>query len=74
MTIDAVPGEINMLINRMGGRTFLLTAGCGMATTVLCWNGKIDGGTYAAVIIATVGAYIGGNTVRGVKQDKGAAP
>jgi hypothetical protein len=74
MTIDAMPGEINMLINKMGGRTFLLTAGCGVATTVLCWYGKIDGGIYAAVVLGTVGAYITANAVRGVKQDKGVAP
>lgn len=70
MSIDAVTGDVNMIINKLGGRTFLLTLGCGAATAALCWAGKIDGTTYAAVIIATVGAYIGGNTVRGVKQDK----
>ncbi|WP_341918704.1 hypothetical protein [Polaromonas sp. YR568] len=70
MTIDAVTGDINMLINRMGGRTFLLTVGCGITTTVLCWYGKIDGTTYAAVVLGTVGAYITANAVRGVKQDK----
>lgn len=59
-----------LLINRLGGRTFLLTLGCGVATTVLCWHGKIDGNFYMLTIIATVGAYIGGNTVRAVKQDQ----
>ncbi len=70
MGIDAVTGDVNMLINKAGGRTFLLTVGCGLATTVLCWYGKIDGTTYAAVVLGTVGAYITANAVRGVKQDK----
>lgn len=72
MTIDAVTGDVNMIINKLGGRTFLLTLGCGAATTALCWAGKIDGGIYAAVVLGTVGAYITANAVRGVKQDKAA--
>jgi hypothetical protein len=50
------------LITQLGGRRFILTLGCGMATTMLVWFGKIDGMTYSAVIIATVAAYITGNT------------
>jgi hypothetical protein len=73
MSIDAVTGDVNMIINKLGGRTFLLTLGCGAATTALCWAGKIDGTTYAAVVLGTVGAYITANAVRGVKQDKGAS-
>ena len=72
MSIDAVPGDLNLWINRMGGRTFLITLGCGIATSVLCWFGKIGEGTYSVVILGTVGAYIGANAVRGVQQDKAA--
>ncbi len=50
-----------MILNAMGGRKFLATIGCGFATTLLCWFGKIDQGTYSMVTIATVGAFITGN-------------
>lgn len=56
-----------MNIANFGGRRFLLTVGCGLATTALVWYGKIGDGVYATVIIATVGAYITGNTVQKVK-------
>lgn len=49
-------------LERLGGRRFLLTLGCGVMTTALTWFGKIGGEVYATVIIATVGVYIGGNT------------
>lgn len=59
------------LIARLGGRTFLLTLGCGVVTSVLVWFGKIDGGTYATVTLGTVGAYIAANAVQKVKQIAG---
>lgn len=50
-----------------GGRRFLLTVGCGIATTALCWFGKISDQVYATVTVLTVGAYIAGNTTQKVK-------
>lgn len=50
------------IITKLGGRRFILTMGCGIASTVLVWFDKIDGMTFSAVIIATVAAYITGNT------------
>jgi hypothetical protein len=54
------------LIEHLGGRKFIATIGCGLATTLLQWFGKFDaaGATYAMVTIATVGAFIGGNVVQ----------
>jgi hypothetical protein len=49
-----------------GGRKFLVTVGCGVATTLLQLLGKLDaaGSTYALVTIATVGAFITGNVAQ----------
>lgn len=44
-----------------GGRKFLATIACAFATSLLTWFGKIDGETYALVILGTVGTFIGGN-------------
>lgn len=53
-------------IEHLGGRKFLATIGCGLATALLQAAGKLDpaGTTYAMVTIATVGAFIGGNVVQ----------
>lgn len=53
-----------MNLETFGGRRFLLTLGCGAVTSLLIWFGKIDGGVYASVIIATVAAYITGNVAQ----------
>lgn len=50
-----------MNFTKWGGRRFLLTLGCGLATTMLVWFGKIGDTVYATVTIATVAAYITGN-------------
>lgn len=52
------------------GTKFITTIGCGIATTWLCYLGKIDGTVYATVIIATVGAFIAGNVTQSIKEAK----
>jgi len=63
-------------LSKAGGRTFVLTLGCGVATAILQWFGKLDpaGSTYALVVSATVGAYITGNTVQRIKGPKEQQP
>jgi len=60
------------VIDKIGGRRFILTLGCGIATTVLQFFGKLDpaGSTYALVVVGTVGAFIGGDTIRTVKTNQ----
>lgn len=62
------------VIEQAGGRRFLMALGAGVSTTTLQWFGKLDpaGGTYAMVVIATVAAYITGNTVQ--KRDEAKRP
>lgn len=56
-----------MNIQTLGGRRFLLTVGCGIVSSILLWYGKLDTGSYTAIILGTVGAYIAANTVQKVK-------
>lgn len=51
-------------LTTLGGRRFLLTMVSGAGTWLLCWFGKIDGGVYSVVTIATVAAYITGNVAQ----------
>lgn len=58
-----------MNFSTVGGRRFFLAFGAGIMTTILQWFGKLDadGGTYAWVVIGTVGAYISGATFEQIK-------
>jgi len=51
-----------MNFDTIGGRRFLMAMGAGISCTVLVWFGKIDGNIFRDVVIATVAAYIVGNT------------
>ena len=55
------------IINKLGGRKFLLTIGCGIVTSFLAYVHAIDSVAYSMVILGTVGSFIGGN----VMQKKG---
>ena len=57
-----------MNLDSFGGRRFLLTLGCGAATTLLCWYPKISDQVYATVIIATIGVYVAGNVTQKIKE------
>lgn len=56
------PTNIAAWLEAVGGRRFLLSLGCGVACTVLVYLGKIDAATFQNVVIATVAAFIAGNT------------
>ena len=53
-----------MKIDSYGGRRFLLTLGCGIASTILVWFGKISGGEYVTIVSLTIAAYITGNVTQ----------
>lgn len=52
-----------------GGRRYLLTVGCGWVNTALLMGGYIDQSIFRDLIIATVAAYIAGNTIQKVKGE-----
>lgn len=52
------------VLARMGGRSFVLCVGCGLVCSILLWFGKLTDGSYLAIILGTVGAYIGSTTYR----------
>lgn len=56
------------LIERVGGRKFIVAASTGLATCVLVWFGKIADGIFATVILGTVGAFIVGNVTQKIKE------
>lgn len=57
-----------------GGRRFLLTVASGTVASLLQWFDKLDpaGTTYAAIIVATVAAYITGNVME--RKNEAIAP
>lgn len=58
------------LIDRLGGRKFIMVAVTGFSLCVLVWFEKIADGVFESVMIATVGFYIAGNVVQKVKSDQ----
>jgi hypothetical protein len=66
--------RVRSAIEQMGGRRFLLAFWAGGMSSFLVWFGKITSDAWAAVTIATVAAYIGGNTwQKNTAKDKGEA-
>ena len=59
-----------MNFDQAGGRRFVLAVISGAGTWALCWFGKIDGGVYSAVTIATVASYIVGNVAQRSIEEK----
>ena len=57
------------LIDKLGGRRFIISMLIGAATAILVYYAKISDTIYATVILGTVGAYITGNTYQKVKTN-----
>lgn len=64
--------EVGAWISTLGGRRFLLTVGAGVVSSVLVYQGSITPEIYRDVVIATVAAYIAGNTYQ--KKGQNAIP
>jgi hypothetical protein len=56
------------LISAAGGRRFVLTVGAGVIHGFLLWFGKLTESGYVTLTVATVGAYIAGNTIQKIKK------
>lgn len=61
---------MNKIISACGGRRFVMAMGCGIACTALVFLGKISGEVFAAVVIATVAAYITGGSAQHIMGGK----
>lgn len=57
-----------------GGRRFLLTLLAQLINAALVFMGKIDTGSYVAVILGTVGAFIAGNVTQRYIEAKHGQP
>lgn len=57
-------------INGLGGRRFVMTAGCGLVTTLMRIGGFISGSEYVTIILATVAVYIAAETHSKVEAKK----
>jgi uncharacterized membrane protein YeaQ/YmgE (transglycosylase-associated protein family) len=55
-------------IDQCGGRKFMLSSGVLIACTALLWVGRLDSGAFTAIILGTVGLYIGGNVTQKRQQ------
>ena len=53
-----------MTDTRFASRKFILAVLSLVSSSALVWFGRIDGGVYSAVVIASVGAYIAGNVAQ----------
>lgn len=61
-----------MNFDSIGGRRFFLTLGCGIASFILTWFGKISGSEFVTLTTLTLVPYLGFNTqqkIQGVKND-----
>lgn len=47
---------------------FVLCVGAGAVCSILLWFGKLDSGSYTAIIMGTVGAYVAGGAIERVKE------
>lgn len=52
------------IFTRIGGRRFVLSAGCGIVNTVLVHLGTITPEVYQWIVLGTVAAYITGSTTQ----------
>ena len=52
----------NLNFGLVGGRTFALAAGCGIVTSLMRWFDHLDNGSFTAIVMGTVGAYIASTT------------
>lgn len=62
------------LIDKLGGRRFIISMLIGATTALLVYCAKISDTVYATVILGTIGAYITGNTYQKVKTNDTTIP
>ena len=58
---------MEMNLETIGGRRFIMCLGCGIACTGLVWFAKISDMIFRDIIIATVAVYVAGNVTQKIK-------
>lgn len=58
------------LLNKFGGRRYVLVMVCGLTYTALLVGNYLDPGAYVALQMATVAAYIAGNGMQKYTEKK----
>lgn len=56
------------LMQKIGGKKFILSMTVVLITSLLTWFSKIEPGIYSVVIVAVVGAFVAGDVIQNVQS------
>lgn len=59
------------MLNKCGGRKFVLAVGVLLVAAAALWADKLDAGAFVTLILGTAGAYVTGNVVQKATAKEG---